>query len=63
MQSLHGHDAVVVVFTNTTATSPLTHNIPSLKFVAYRLAMQREESRWLVTKMSTISFMDLTPTL
>ncbi len=63
VQSLHGQDAVVVVFTNTTATSPLTHNIPSLKFVAYRLAMQREGSRWLVTKMSTISFMDLTPTL
>lgn len=63
VQSLHGQDAVVVVFTNTTATSPLTQNIPSLKFVAYRLAMQREGSRWLVTKMSTISFMDLTPTL
>lgn len=63
VESLHGTDAVAIVFTNTTATSPLTHNIPSLKYVAYRLALKREGPRWLVTNMSTVSFMDLTPTL
>jgi Mce-associated membrane protein len=61
VESLNGSDAVAIVFTNTTATSPLTKNVPSLKYVGYRLAMTREGSRWLVTNMSTVSFMDLTP--
>ncbi|QNJ96500.1 mammalian cell entry protein (plasmid) [Mycolicibacterium fluoranthenivorans] len=61
VESLNGPDAVALVFTNTTATSPMTKDIPSLKYVAYRLAMKRHGSRWLVTSMSTISFMDLTP--
>jgi Mce-associated membrane protein len=63
VESLHGPDAVAIVFTNTTATSPLTKNVPSLKYVGYRLAMKHEDSRWLVTNMSTVSFMDLTPQL
>ena len=53
----------LAVFTNTTATSPLTKNIPSLKYVGYRLDMKHQGSRWLVTKMATISFTDLTPQL
>lgn len=61
IESLDGPDAVALVFTNTTATSPLTKDIPSLKYVGYRLTMKREGARWLITKMSTISFMDLTP--
>lgn len=61
VESLNRHDAVVLVFTNTTATSPMTKNIPSLKYVAYRVTMARQESRWLVTGMSTVSFVDLTP--
>lgn len=61
VESLNRRDAVVLVFTNTTATSPMTQNIPSLKYVAYRVSMTRQESRWLVTGMSTVSFMDLTP--
>lgn len=63
VESLNGSDAVAIVFTNTTATSPLTKNVPSLKYVGYRLAMKRQGSRWLVTNMSTVSFMDLTPQL
>lgn len=63
VESLNGSDAVAIVFTNTTATSPLTKNVPSLKYVGYRLTMKREDSRWLVTNMSTVSFMDLTPQL
>jgi Mce-associated membrane protein len=61
VESLNGTDAVAIVFTNTTATSPLTNNIPSLKYVAYRLAMKQQGSQWLVTNMATIGFMDLTP--
>jgi Mce-associated membrane protein len=63
VESLNGSDAVALVFTNTAATTPLTKNIPMLKYVAYRLSMMRQERRWLVTKMSTVSFMDLTPQL
>jgi Mce-associated membrane protein len=63
VESLNGADAVAIVFTNTTATSPLTKNVPSLKYVGYRLTMKREGTRWLVTRMSTVSFMDLTPQL
>ncbi|MDG5481984.1 MULTISPECIES: mammalian cell entry protein [Mycobacteriaceae] len=63
VESLDDDEAVAIVFTNTTASSPLTQNIPSLKFVSYRLAMKHQGSRWLVTGMSTISFMDLTPKL
>lgn len=63
VESLNGPQAVAMVFTNSTATSPLTNNIPSLKYVAYRLDMKHQGSRWLVTKMATISLMDLTPKL
>lgn len=63
VESLTGRHAVALVLTNTTATSPLTHDIPSLKYVAYRLAMDKEGSRWWVANLATISFMDLTPKL
>lgn len=61
VESLNGTDSVALVLTNTTATSPLTKNIPSLKYVAYRLALTKHDSRWRVTKMATVSFTDLTP--
>lgn len=61
VESLNGSEAVAIVFTNNTATSPLTNNVPSLKYVGYRLVMKREGTRWMVTNMSTVSFMDLTP--
>ena len=63
VESLNGPQGVAIVFTNTTATSPLTKNIPSLKYVSYRLDMSKHDSRWLVTNISTISFVDLTPKL
>ncbi len=61
VESLNGPDAVALVLTNTTASSPLTNNVPSLKYVAYRLGMKQHGPRWLVTGMTTISFLDLTP--
>jgi Mce-associated membrane protein len=61
VESLKGAEAVALVLTNTTATSPLTNNIPSLKYAGYRLGMRKQGSRWLVTTMATISFLDLTP--
>jgi Mce-associated membrane protein len=61
IESLDDPNAVVIVYTNTTSTSPLTKNIPSLKYLSYRLFMKRAEGRWLVTRMTTITSLDLTP--
>lgn len=61
VESLDGPNAVVIVYTNTTSTSPLTKNIPALKYLSYRLFMKRANGRWLVTRMTTITSLDLTP--
>ncbi|OBJ57363.1 mammalian cell entry protein [Mycobacterium sp. 1423905.2] len=61
VETLEDPTAVVMVYTNTTSTSPLTKNIPSLKYLSYRLFMKRDGARWLVTRMTTITSLDLTP--
>lgn len=61
VESLDDPNAVVIVYTNTTSTSPLTKNVPSLKYLSYRLFMTRTGDRWLVTRMTTITSLDLTP--
>ncbi len=63
VESLDGPNAIAIVYTNTTSTSPLTKNIPSLKYFSYRLTMKRDNGRWLVTRMTTITSLDLTPHL
>jgi Mce-associated membrane protein len=63
VESLQGKDATAVVYTNTTNTSPQSNNIPSLRYLSYRLTMQRHGSQWLITKMTTITSLDLTPKL
>jgi Mce-associated membrane protein len=61
VESLDDANAVVIVYTNTSSTTPLTKNVPSLKYLSYRLVMKRAKSRWLVTRMTTITSLDLTP--
>ena len=61
VESLDTPNAVAMVYTNTTSTSPLTKNIPSLKYLSYRLFMKRIDGRWLVTRMTTVTSLDLTP--
>jgi Mce-associated membrane protein len=63
VESLDDPNAVVIVYTNTTSKSPLTKNIPSLKYLSYRLFMKRTNGRWLVNRMTTITTLDLTPHL
>jgi Mce-associated membrane protein len=66
VESLPGPDsteATAIVYTNSTATSPLTKNIPSMRYLSYRLTLTRDHANWLVTKMSTITSLDLTPQL
>jgi Mce-associated membrane protein len=61
VESLAGSEASAIVYTNTVSTSPATKDVPSLKYLSYRLAMERVQSRWLVTKMTTVTSLDLTP--
>jgi Mce-associated membrane protein len=56
-------EATAIVYTNSTATSPLTKNIPSIRYLSYRLTLKRDKAKWLVTKMSTVTSLDLTPQL
>jgi Mce-associated membrane protein len=63
VESLDGPNATAIVYTNTTSTSPLTKDIPSLKYLSYRLVVKRDHGRWLVTRMTTITSLDLTPKL
>jgi Mce-associated membrane protein len=63
VESLDGPNATAIVYTNTTSTSPLTKDIPSLKYLSYRLTLKRDHARWLVTRMTTITSLDLTPRL
>ena len=63
VESVRGSEATALVYTNTTSTSPQNNNIPSLKYLSYRLELQREGRDWRVTKMSTVTSLDLTPKL
>ena len=63
VESVRGSEATALVYTNTTSTSPQSNNIPSLKYLSYRLELQREGRDWRVTKMSTVTSLDLTPKL
>jgi len=56
-------EATALVYTNSVATSPGSKNIPSLRYLSYRLTMERSDARWLITRMSTVTSFDLTPQL
>jgi len=63
VESLRDSEATAIVYTNTTSTTPKSNNIPSLKYLSYRLELQREGRDWRVTKMTTVTSLDLTPKL
>ncbi|MGH3675155.1 MAG: mammalian cell entry protein [Mycobacterium sp.] len=63
VESLTPSEATAVVYTNSVATSPVSKNIPSLRYLSYRLTMEREHSEWRITRMTTITALDLTPQL
>ena len=56
-------EATALVYTNSVATSPVSKNIPSLRYLSYRLTMQRHDAKWFITRMSTVTSFDLTPQL
>lgn len=63
VETLTQSEATAIVYTNSVATSPMTKNIPSLRYLSYRLTMERRDAKWLITRMSTITSLDLTPQL
>lgn len=67
VESLDGgappNSATAIVYTNTTSTSLATKDIPALKYLSYRLVMKHDHTRWMVTRMTTITSLDLTPQL
>jgi Mce-associated membrane protein len=56
-------EATALVYTNSVATSPGSKNIPSLRYLSYRLTLDRHDAKWLITRMSTVTSFDLTPQL
>ncbi len=63
VESVSQDEASAVVYTNSVATSPVSKNIPSLRYLSYRLEMKRDRSEWRITRMTTITTLDLTPQL
>ena len=63
VESVSPTEATALVYTNSVATSPVTKNIPSLRYLSYRLTMERRDAEWLITRMSTVTSFDLTPQL
>jgi Mce-associated membrane protein len=63
VESVTQSEAAAVVYTNSVATSPVSKNIPSLRYLSYRLEMKRDRSDWRITRMTTITSLDLTPQL
>jgi Mce-associated membrane protein len=63
VESLTPTEASAIVYTNSVATSPVTKGIPSLRYLAYRLTMELRNRQWLITKMTAVTSLDLTPKL
>jgi Mce-associated membrane protein len=63
VESVTPTDATALVYTNSVATSPVSKNIPSLRYLSYRLTLERRDAKWLITRMSTVTSFDLTPQL
>ena len=63
VESVSPTEASAVVYTNSIATSPVSKNIPSLRYLSYRLEMKRDRADWRITRMTTITTLDLTPQL
>jgi Mce-associated membrane protein len=63
VESVGPREATALVYTNSVATSPGSKNIPSLRYLSYRLTLQHHDAKWLITRMSTVTSFDLTPQL
>ena len=56
-------EATALVYTNSVSTSPVTKNIPSLRYLSYRLTLKRDGGDWRITQMPALTKLDLSPQL
>lgn len=63
VESLTPTEATAIIYTNSVATSPVTKGIPSLRYLSYRLQLERKDGSWLITTMTAVTSLDLTPRL
>lgn len=63
VESLTPTEATALVYTNSVSTSPVSKNVPSLRYLSYRLTLERDGSNWLITGMNAVTKLDLTPQL
>ncbi|MBU9762344.1 mammalian cell entry protein [Mycobacterium sp. TNTM28] len=63
VESISRDEATAIVYTNTVSTSPVTKNIPSLRYLSFRLTLHRSDGDWRITEMPTLTQLDLTPQL
>ncbi|MDV3130000.1 mammalian cell entry protein [Mycobacterium sp. 21AC1] len=63
VESISPDEATAIVYTNSVSTSPATKNIPSLRYLSYRLTLERQGGDWRITQMPALTKMDLSPQL
>lgn len=63
VETIGPNEATAIVYTNSVSTSPVTKNIPSLRYLSYRLTLKRDGSDWRITQMPALTKLDLSPQL
>ncbi|KLI05641.1 hypothetical protein [Mycolicibacterium senegalense] len=63
VETIGRDEATAIVYTNTVSTSPVTKNVPSLRYMSYRLILQRTDGDWRITQMPALTQLDLSPQL
>lgn len=63
VETINRDEATAIVYTNTVSTSPVTKNVPSLRYMSYRLTLQRTDGDWRITQMPPLTQLDLSPQL
>jgi Mce-associated membrane protein len=63
VESINANEATAIVYTNSVSTSPVTKNVPSLRYLSYRLTLIRDGGDWRITQMPALTQLDLSPQL
>ncbi|MBU8810713.1 mammalian cell entry protein [Mycolicibacterium goodii] len=63
VESINANEATAIVYTNSVSTSPVTKNVPSLRYLSYRLTLERSDGDWRITQMPALTQLDLSPQL
>lgn len=63
VETLGPDEATAIVYTNSVSTSPITKNIPSLRYLSYRVTLKRDGTDWRITQMPALTKLDLSPQL